>query len=81
MGRKKMFTERMVAPFPTGYFALMDKARGKRHRTAFVLTAVNAYLISLGYADDVGILLTGCLNNALKDHKELRKKAHAVRAG
>ncbi len=75
MGRKKMFTERMVAPFHHGTFDIIDRARGKQNRTDFLRSATYAYLGSLGYSDDVAIIVSGALND------RLRKKAHAVRAG
>ena len=80
MGRKKMWTERMVAAFPEGTFELIDRVSGGRDRTDFVRSLVFAEICRCGLSTPLDNILGQCLVNAIEQQK-LRKKAHAVRAG
>ncbi len=80
MGRKKMWEERMVAAFPEGTFALIDKVSGGQDRTQYVRSLVFADICRCGLSAPLDNILSQCLVDAIEQQK-LRKKAHAGRAG
>jgi hypothetical protein len=82
MGRKKMYEERWLVALPAGYTKLIDEVIAKEwgdiDRTEGARRIFTNLLVRQGKSKEVDLILGKTLVNGLA---ELRKKAHAVRAG